>query len=259
MAIVKAYCKFCSKPFIKNYQAQKFCSLTCANRHNLNNKSNVVLPPISNNLAEFFGILLGDGGVEKYHTKIYLNRIVDADYANYVFRLSRGLFSGACVTSHNRFFRGTTEIQISSCEVGNFLTGLGFRGEDRYVPDWICKNNNFTRLCLRGLFDTEGSVGMKYFKGRNGLYLYKQLTFTNKNKNLLRFVENKLSDFRYKPTMNSEKNIYLSNRPDIERFLAEIGSSNPKIINKIKIKSINGFNWRVAPNGKAPVLKTGVL
>ncbi len=259
MERIKVYCKFCSEPFIKNYKAQKFCSLMCANRFNLNNKSNVVLPPIDGNLAEFFGILLGDGGVEKYHTKIYLNRIVDADYANYVLKLSRGLFSGAGITSYNKVSRGTIEIQVSSREVGNFLIKLGFRGKDRYVPDWICENDNFAKLCLRGLFDTEGSVGIKYFKGRNGLYLYKQLTFTNKNKNLLLFVENKLSDFGYKPTRGSKKNIYLSNRPDTERFLAEIGSSNSKITNKIKIKSINGFDWRVAPNGKAPVLKTGVL
>ncbi len=115
----------------------------------------------------------------------------------------------------------------------------------------------FIKAAVRGLFDTEGSVGMKYFLGMHGTYLYKQLTVTNKNKNILRFLEESLHRFDYKPTKNSHKNIYVSNKKDIQRYLYDIGSSNPKIVRKIAAEEINGYTWRVAPNGKAPVLKTG--
>lgn len=223
-----------------------FCSLICSNRSNLNNKNNVIVPSKYNSeLAEFFGILLGDGSVTKYFVKIYLNFIADAGYIPFVRKLSQRLFLGVPVTYQRRISEGTKEIQISSKDVCDYLRGIGFDPKNRCIPTWITENNKFIKATIRGLFDTEGSVGIKYFRGKNGNYIYKQLIVTNKNKNILRFLEKSLVMFGYKPTKNSGKNIYISNRPDIERYVDDIVPHNPKIINKIKIKEINGFSWRV--------------
>ena len=93
----------------------------------------------------------------------------------------------------------------------------------------------FTKRTIRGLFDTEGSVGIKRFQGKNGLYVYKQLTFTNTNKNILKFIESGLTKLDFSPTKNAKKNIYLSNVKDIKKYFEIIGTSNPKLVKKAKM------------------------
>lgn len=236
-------CKFCLKIFELKYKEQKFCSLLCANRFNLNNKNKVKIPPRNNELAEFFGILLGDGSVTKYFTKVYLNLKVEHEYANFVKKLCRKLFVGASISDFIRKDRGTEEIQISSREVSIFLYDCGFKPKERQIPKWIKCNSNYIKAVIRGLFDTEGCVGIKYFQGENGKYFYKQLTFTNRNENLLKFVETYLRHFDYKPTKKSRKNIYLSNARHLSRYMKEIGSNNPKIARRLKLVKLNGFTY----------------
>ncbi|KKQ52224.1 MAG: hypothetical protein US70_C0010G0029 [Parcubacteria group bacterium GW2011_GWD2_38_11] len=232
---MNAKCKFCGNNFDKKYKTQKFCSLICANRSNLNNKNYVILPKRhTKELAELFGILLGDGSVNKYFVKVYLNRIADAEYVTFVEKLLRKLFPGALATSQDRPKRGTAEIQLSSKNVCDYLKKLGFNGKKRKIPTWIENDIKFAKATVRGLFDTEGSVGVKYFKGKGGSYIYKQLTVTNKNENILKFLEKYLTILGHTPTKNSKKNIYLSNKISIDKYLKEIGSSNPKIIKKIR-------------------------
>lgn len=237
-------CKFCLLSFVSKYSTQRFCSLTCSNRYNLNNKNSVTLPvKYTADLSELFGILLGDGSVTKYFAKVYLNAIADAEYVSFVETLASGLFPGASVTIQERTNHGTTEIQISSKDVCDYLYRIGFSPKERYIPSWIKMNDIFIKSAVRGLFDTEGSVGIKYFRGKHGNYLYKQLTVTNKNKNILAFLEQSLIRFGYRPTKKSQKNIYLSNHPDIDRYLDEIGSHNPKIVRKINTEEIDGFSY----------------
>lgn len=230
-------CKLCNKSFISRRKSQVFCSLLCSNRFNLNNKKKVTLPLKHNSeLAELVGILLGDGSVEKYYTRIYLNLIADQGYEINVIKLIKNIFPKITLCVMERPKRGTREIQISSKEISDYLFKIGFKPKIREVPSWIRKNNSYTRCAVRGLFDTEGSVGIKYFKGKKGICAYKQLTFTNKNKNLLSFIEESLRKFQFSPTKNSKKNIYLSNKKDIERYFEVIGTNNPKLEKKMKMK-----------------------
>lgn len=243
---MEAVCKLCGCRFKKKYKTQIFCSLICSNRFNLNNKSIVDVPRNhSEGLAELFGILLGDGSVTKYFVKVYLNRIADAEYVPFVEGLVRRLFPGASVTIQQRPKKGTAEIQVSSKDVCDYLRKVGFDAKKRNIPRWVRKNRTFVKATIRGLFDTEGSVGMKYFRGKTGSYLYKQLTVTNKNEYILKFLEYGLMTFGYKPTKNSKKNIYLSNKADIKRYVSDIGTSNPKILRKVETEEMNGFTWKL--------------
>ena len=242
---MESSCLFCQAIFKKKYKAQIYCSLRCSNRANLNGKNNdVVLPRrYSSDLAEFVGILLGDGTVSTYFVKVYLNMIADKDYAKYVLRLSKKLFPKAAVTNRIDVKRGTTDIQISAKVVCDYLKRIGFKPKRKVVPRWIKNQKRFIKATLRGLFDTEGTIGFKYFDGKNGNYFYKQLTFTNSNNKLLRFVEKQLEKLGYKPTKDSIKNIYLSNRKDVERYFKEIGSSNQKMIRKNHLERIGKYQY----------------
>lgn len=234
---MKTKCTYCKKVFTKRYKKQRFCSIPCSNRFNLNNKTFFKKPTkYSTELAELFGILLGDGSVTKYYVKIYLNMKADKGYPQNILKIIKIALPRTKPTVHVRSARGTEEIQISSLDVCNYFKSLGFNPKIRYIPKWIKQNENFIKATVRGLFDTEGSIGIKRFKGKKGLYVYKQLTFTNSNKRILKFVESSLEKLGFSPTKNSRKNIYLSNARDIQKYFEIIGTSNPKLEKKLKIK-----------------------
>ncbi len=196
-----------------------------------------MLPEYSAELAELFGILLGDGSVTRYYTKIYLNADADRAYWPYVRDLCTALFPGVTVSAIARPKRGTHEIQMSSRDVSEFLFRNGFDPKVRSVPEWITDVRAHSLRCVRGLLDTEGTVGIKNFPGAHGTYVYAQMTFTNKNKNLLSFVEGVLCAEGYAPTRNAKKNIYISNTRDVDRYMLEIGSSNPKFAQKLALRA----------------------
>ena len=226
-------CQNCRKPFSPRYKEQSFCSVVCANRSNQNNKTSALLPKkFSKELAELFGVLLGDGGVEKYFVRIYLNRKADKGYPQRLVRFIKKIFPKIKVTCLDRKKRGTEEVQVSSIDICNYLRSIGFDSKKRTIPLWIVEDTDFTKATIKGLFDTEGSVGIKKYQGKSGLRVYQQLTVTNKNKNILLFLEQGLEKLGYHPTKNSEKNIYISNQADIKRYFREIGSRNPKMQKK---------------------------
>lgn len=241
---MESVCKYCNRIFKKRVSVQVYCSLSCASRSNLNNKNFVKLPSkYSPDLAEFIGVLLGDGHTTKYYVQIFLNSIADADYVLYILSLSKQLFPGSSVTNRKRISEGVTMVQISAKDVSDYLLSIDFNPKIKYIPYWILQKEEYRRATVRGLFDTEGSIGFKYFKGKTGDYFYKQLTFTNKNKYILKFVEETLSLQGYNVTKNSNKNIYISNRLHIEKYFQEIGTNNPKLSRKNQIKEINGFRY----------------
>ena len=237
-------CSHCERTFTKKYDEQIYCSVLCSNRSNLNHKNNVVLPSrYSEELAEFFGILLGDGSVTKYYMKIYLNLAVEREYASFVHSLAEKLFVGATVTLHYRPARGTAEVQISSVDVSRYLMSVGFDPKTRTIPSWITKNETYRYATTRGLFDTEGTMGIKYFSGKTKFSFYKQLTVTNTNPNILSFIKESLVRKGLRPSRTTKKNIYISNGLDIRKYMADIGSNNPKMLSKLQCQQIGKFTY----------------
>lgn len=230
-------CLNCKKSFYNRNPKSKFCSITCSNRYHLNNKSDFKKPKkYSSELAEFFGILLGDGSVTKYYARIYLNMKADSGYSDNISTLIKKIFPKTRISIKIRESRGTEEIQLSSKDLCDYITLIGFDPKVRKIPRWITNNKAFIFATIRGLFDTEGSIGIKKYKTKNEVHVYKQLTFTNKNINILNFVVKSLKDLGFSPTKNPNRNIYISNKKDIEKYFKIIGTKNPKLEKKFKIQ-----------------------
>lgn len=238
-------CKNCKKRFKKQYKSQKFCSLTCTNRHNLNGLNEVKLPRHSIKLAEFIGIVMGDGNVSKYYANISLNSISDQHYIHYVRRLSSELFPGAPISTLPRKNKNLTCVRICSRIVANFLKNMGIISYKKVIPNWILAKESYRLACIKGLFDTEGSISFKIYRSRKGTSVYKQLNFRNADQKLMRFVRDELVALGLKPTKTLRRSLYLSNHEAIDTYRKVVGFGNHKLLQRSKINDYTTYSkWR---------------
>ena len=195
-----------------------------------------ILKPLKNSsLAEFVGILLGDGGITKYQVHISLNRTSDADYANYVTKLGQKLFG---LKPLRQYRDNCVIITFSSIELVDFLVSIGLRRGHKVrqqvtVPAWILGSSTLSWACVRGLIDTDGCVYIDHHQiaGRD----YKQfcLSFSNASHPLLEMVLKTLQDQGLEARIYS-RNVKLRAYDEVKRYFHIIGSSNPKHLNKFR-------------------------
>ncbi len=237
-------CRHCKKSFRKREQKYKFCSRYCSNNFNKNGLIKVALPQSSNQLAEFVGICLGDGNVSKYQVGITLNSVADKEYISYVMYLIHKLFPEIKISVIQKKEQAV-DLRINSRIVSEFFYNMGIIPHNKKIPAWIFTSPTYIKFCVRGLFDTEGSISFKIYVSKKGTSLYKQLNFRNYDKNLVMFVRDTLKGMGLKPTMNLAKSLYLSNHKSIDQFREEIGFGNPKLARRSKIYTIEEYShWK---------------
>ena len=93
------------------------------------------------------------------------------------------------------------------------------------MPAWVKENKKFLIACLRGLFDTDGTI----FQA-NKIKYPKRLTigFKNNNKTLLFDVRDSLISLGFHPTNTKRNAIFLCRKDEIKLFMKRIGFSNNK-------------------------------
>lgn len=188
-----------------------------------NRNTNVVIPKdLSPQLAEFIGILLGDGHLSKYQVWITVADI-DKDYLFYILGLAKKLFKA----EPNYFHRSkypVNDIFIGSAALVNYFQDMGlvFNKVQQQVdvPKWIWSNSDYKKAFLKGFFDTDGSV----YKLRFDV----QMAFCNRSLFLLNSTRRMLMDLDFHPSKISCYNIYLTRKIDLRRYALEVGFSNLK-------------------------------
>ncbi len=84
-------------------------------------RKEVILPRYSESLAEFFGIMMGDGGINNpWQANISVNSISDIAYSKYISILCRKLFSVEPVI-RKRKETNTLVILLTSTTIVDFL------------------------------------------------------------------------------------------------------------------------------------------
>lgn len=186
-----------------------------------NIRSDIILPKkYSKDLAEFVGVLLGDGHLTPTQVTVTLGK--KEKYVEYVACLMRKLFGvePKIITSK----RGDFTVYIGSTTIVRWLMAMGlvFNKVKAQVdvPSWIFSKKDFIKGAIRGLFDTDGSV----YQLRFGI----QLSFCNRSRPLLHSFRSMLAKLGFHPSMVSSHNVYLTRRGDIQMFFQEIGSNNTK-------------------------------
>ena len=193
--------------------------------HYLNRKRGELnFPDFSDKLAEFIGIMLGDGHISSGQIWISLNSITDKKYSLYVKKLLKSLFGvnpGICRRKNQQ----AVDLFLSSVDLIDYLKekGLFITNKVKYqvgVPSWIFNKDSYKKSFLRGFFDTDGSI----YKLRFGV----QMAFCNKSIPLLQSTRKILLDSRYRPSKISNYKVYLTRKSDLYRYMKEIGFSNSK-------------------------------
>lgn len=206
---------------------------------------NINYPKESDELAEFIGIILGDGGISKRQVSITLNKIDDLEFSFYVKKLFDKLFAvNASVCPRKN--ASILNIIVSRTKLVNFLCKMGLKigskvRQQTGIPKWIKKSESFTKFCMRGLLDTDGCFYIDKHKYKDKIYLNCGINFTNRSLPILNFFKNNLIKFSYHPTQKTKFGIFLRREEEIIKYFEEIGSSNPKHLNKFKEYSNNKF------------------
>lgn len=124
-------------------------------------------------LAELFGILLGDGHLDK-HSRDRGDRYISSYYVcvtlndeeQQLINRTKKLFRN-CLDKKPKVqdlnHASAVNIKIYGKEVIEALEKLGLKSGNKTenqveVPAWIMENRDFQRACLRGLIDTGGSI-----------------------------------------------------------------------------------------------------
>jgi intein/homing endonuclease len=202
----------------------------------------IKIPKKNKELAELWGIMLGDGHLQKiqgyklgvYGIDIAGHSIDDREYLiNFVKPLIERLFN-----TNSRIYESKRSncihVIIDSRKIVDFFEENEFKAGNKIVnnvgiPNWIKKNPNLLKGCLRGLFDTDGSF---YKLTNQNSY---QVNFCNKNQRLLKEVNKGLLELGIGVSkVICNKTMVITKKSEIEKFYKVIGFSNSKHLNKIK-------------------------
>lgn len=197
----------------------------------------VNIPRESKHLAEFIGIIFGDGGIDRWQLVISLNSILDLEYSRYIISLIQSLFQVKPVV-RKRPNQNTLVIVCARVSLIDFLINKGaVRGNKILqkidIPDWINNDPEYKKFFVRGLVDTDGCLFTHKHTINKRLYFNIGLCFTNLSKPLIITVFSILKEFGIKSYIsNKETAVYLYSYKSVVKYLNIFGSSNSRIINK---------------------------
>ncbi len=190
-------------------------------------RTDINIPEKSENLAEFIGIMLGDGSITPTQVTVTLGK--KDKYENYVEKLMQKLFHIQIKTIHLK--TGNAVIYFGSTEVVQWLRNMGLVfNKVKYqvdIPSWIFKKKKYMRKTLRGLNDTDGSI----YKLKFG----RQISFTNRSAPLLKSVQRIYQELGFNPSKISSYKVYLTKQRDIDKYFKEIGFGNKKHIERFRV------------------------
>ncbi|MBR9692142.1 hypothetical protein GOV06_05145 [Candidatus Woesearchaeota archaeon] len=198
----------------------------------------------SKELAEFIGILAGDGHISfnTCQSKILItcNFLTEYDYLTYVKGLILKLFNiNVKVRKRNNI--NAAIICFYSSALVSFMNQIGYYKHkiNIIIPSWIKTNDTYMATFTRGLFDTDGCVFVSD-KAGSPKYPCVELTTINLKlaEDIKKFLErkkfrtSKVRSYYYRHSNNASYKVSIYGWLNLSRWLKEIGFSNQYKLNK---------------------------
>lgn len=219
--------------------------------------NDIKFPKLKNHdLAEFIGIILGDGSLGIYKCKfngkikiqhklqITCHSIDDLEYLNYIKSLFKKLFG---VNFHQSFRKDerACDLRIFRREIVKFfINSLNMS----LAPKWgraripkIFTNKDLKKDVLRGYFDTDGSV---VITNNNGT-IYPRLEFkicpSPMQNQFIQILNDLGFNFGVYKIGRGKVRIQINGKKELLKWIRKIGFRNPKHIGKVKKIAREGF------------------
>ena len=194
---------------------------------------NINIPEFSVDLAEFVGIMLGDGGIAPHHISVTLNSLDEKKYSTFIIKLIKNLFN---VTPKIYFKKEShaLDIVVHRKLLVDFCLEIGLKKGNKIkqnidIPDWIKSNQDFAKSCLCGLFDTDGSVYKHSYFSKGKKYSYTKISFSSASPLLISSVSEILKNIGFYARIGRQcLSVHIDSRKDVDRFVSLIGTHNPK-------------------------------
>jgi hypothetical protein len=195
-------------------------------------------PLQSVDLAEFTGIMLGDGHVGDGQWSITLNAVKDKTYAQFCRKLVTQLFH----FQPSMLYRASCHVLIIESGGKNFiryLRSIGLTATNKVkeqigVPQWISTSKSYSIACLRGLMDTDGGIFIHTYRVNGKKYSYKKLAFVNRSIPLLQFAYTTLKTLGFTPKLIDHvenKRVWLYNQHEVKQYIECVETHNPRLSN----------------------------
>lgn len=189
-------------------------------------------------LAEFVGIMLGDGGFRNdYQITVSFNGKKDRAYAANIRKMAKRLF-GISSVLYIREENGRADIVITARNLVEFLQKIGIKKCNKVknqidVPKWIFTRKEYETACLRGLFDTDGCIYQHRYSVSGKKYRYIKMCFRNYSIPILISLEKILKHLGFSPALDiKHKSVYLNNPIEVKKYFTRVGTSNPRYYNR---------------------------
>lgn len=184
-------------------------------------------PQKSSKLAEFIGIMLGDGHLRKTGIVISLNKN-EKEYIKFIKKIIHQLFD---IDASEYLFKNKelVHIVVYSKKLTEYLQNCGLIPGSKVqnqigIPPWIFNNQNFIKSCIRGLIDTDGCV----YRCKRDKATY--INFSNKSIPLLEDLQKMSKIIRIPFTHSSKKSLCIYKKEDVHNYVNIVGFSNKKHI-----------------------------
>ncbi|MEK9143425.1 MAG: hypothetical protein AAB481_02245 [Patescibacteria group bacterium] len=199
---------------------------------------NIIRPRKSEKLAEFAGIMMGDGSITKRQVAVTVHYKDDREYSLFVKRLMQQLFDVKPAWTI-RVKRSTIFVVISRTQLVKFCQSIGLVIGNKVkqqinIPNWIMKNSLFRIACVRGLMDTDGCIFNECHTIGGKRYCYPRLSFVSMSAPLRKSVFKILTELDFSPKMRNNRSVQLEYKREIIRYFEIIKSSNPKHLKRWK-------------------------
>ncbi|XOB41964.1 MAG: hypothetical protein ACKKMS_01040 [Candidatus Nealsonbacteria bacterium] len=195
-------------------------------------------PRFSEELAEFVGIMIGDGGIAKKQVIVSLNRGTEKLYSIFVRSLIKKLFKVE-PSIYNKH-KSTVDVVVSRTKLVMFCKSIGLKIGNKLkqnldIPEWIKRNKSFKISCIKGLIDTDGCLFREYHRINGRTYCYPRLCFTSYSTSLCSSVVRILKELDFSPKIRNKRNVQLENQSEIMKYFDLIGTHNPNIQKRYKL------------------------
>lgn len=201
---------------------------------------------INSDFAELFGAMIGDGCLSKYYSN-YDNRFKycvlitghthdELYFRNTIRPIFKKLFGiNGCI----RFKKSdnVTRFETISKRIFDNFVKFGFPvglKKSLFIPQEILQTNDYALSCVRGIFDTDGSIYFRYSKqysGHTKRYDYKNIEFKMNSYEVINSIKNILCDNGI-TTTNIRKNknsfvLKITNQKSVFKFREMVRPNNP--------------------------------